>query len=110
MYPAVGQGALGIECREDDADTIALLARIDDGSAHRCVTAERSLLAQLRAGCHAPVGAATSIAGEELLLEAVVLNPAGTQRLFASGRAAPLMRPLWARKSPIACSSRAPGG
>jgi hydroxymethylbilane synthase len=87
MYPAVGQGALGIECREDDADTIALLARIDDRSGHRCVAAERSLLAQLRAGCHAPVGAATTIAGEELLLEAVVLNAAGTERLFASGRA-----------------------
>ncbi len=86
MYPAVGQGALGIECREDDTDTIALLACIDDRSAHRCVTAERSLLAQLRAGCHAPVGAATCIAGEELLLEAVVLNPAGTERLFTSGR------------------------
>jgi hydroxymethylbilane synthase len=86
MYPAVGQGALGIECREDDAETIALLARIDDGSAHRGVTAERSLLAHLRAGCHAPVGAATRIAGEELLLEAVVLNLSGTERLFASGR------------------------
>jgi hydroxymethylbilane synthase len=87
MYSAVGQGALGIECREDDADTITLLARIDDGSAHRCVTAERSLLAQLRAGCHAPVGVATLIDGDELVLEAVVLNPAGTERLFASTRA-----------------------
>jgi hydroxymethylbilane synthase len=86
MYPAVGQGALGIECREDDAETIALLTRIDDGSARRRVTAERSLLACLRAGCHAPVGAATWIDGDELLLEGVVLNPAGTERLFASDR------------------------
>jgi hydroxymethylbilane synthase len=86
MYPAVGQGALGIECRQDDDHTFALLAQIDDAETRRCVTAERALLGHLRAGCHAPVGAATSIDGEELLLEAVVLNPAGTERLLASGR------------------------
>lgn len=86
MFPAVSQGALGIECRQDDNHTIALLARIDDDSAHRRVRAERSLLAHLRAGCHAPVGAATAIDGEALQLEAVVLNPAGTERLFASAR------------------------
>jgi hydroxymethylbilane synthase len=86
MFPAVGQGALGIECRQDDADTIALLAGIDDLCTRRRITAERSLLAHLRAGCHAPVGAASAIAGEELLLDAVVLNPTGTERLIASGR------------------------
>src|SRR5262249_15529400 len=69
-----------------DVETIALLARIDDARTRRCVTAERRLLAHLRAGCHAPVGAATLIDGEELQLEAVVLNPAGTERLTASTR------------------------
>jgi hydroxymethylbilane synthase len=89
MYPAVGQGALGVECRGADAELRALLTRIDDSSAHQRVIAERSLLAQLRAGCHAPVGAATEIDSGELTLEAVVLSADGRQRLIASGQSAP---------------------
>src|SRR5205814_1770159 len=61
MYAAVGQGALGIECREADNDLRTLLAQLDDASARTRVTAERALMAHLRAGCHAPVGAATRI-------------------------------------------------
>ena len=59
MYPAVGQGALGIECRQDDADICNVLSRIDDVETRSRVTAERALLKHLQAGCHAPVGAAT---------------------------------------------------
>lgn len=87
MYPAVGQGALGIECREADAELRALLSRIDYPSAHRRVIAERALLAELRAGCHAPVGAATKIESDQLHLEAVVLSSDGRQRLLAAGQA-----------------------
>jgi hydroxymethylbilane synthase len=83
MYPAVGQGALGIECRESDAPLRALLARIDEPRARACVTAERSLLAALRAGCHAPVGATTRTDGARLELEAVVLSHDGHERLVA---------------------------
>lgn len=87
MYPAVGQGALGIECRADDVELQSLLAQIDHAPARSRVTAERTLLSQLRAGCHAPVGAATRIERDELVLEAVVYSVDGTQRIFASGRA-----------------------
>jgi hydroxymethylbilane synthase len=86
MYAAVGQGALGIECREADADLRALLTQLDDASARTRVTAERALLAHLHAGCHAPVGAATRIEAEDLVLEAVVLSPDGRERIFAEGR------------------------
>jgi hydroxymethylbilane synthase len=86
MYAAVGQGALGIECREADADLRALLTQLDDASARTRVTAERALLAHLRAGCHAPVGAATRIESADLVLEAVVLSPNGRERIFAEGR------------------------
>jgi hydroxymethylbilane synthase len=57
MLPAVGQGALGLECRADDAATQAALKLLDDPPSHACVLAERALLAALRAGCLAPVGA-----------------------------------------------------
>ena len=57
MVPQVGQGALGLRCREDDAATIELLAAIDDALVARAVAAERAFLARLGGGCDAPVGA-----------------------------------------------------
>lgn len=89
MLPAVGQGALAIECRDADAQLRSLLARIDDAPTRARVTAERTLLAHLRAGCHAPVGAATLIEGSALVLEGVVLNTDGKERLFATSRGDP---------------------
>ena len=81
MLSAVGQGALGIEAREDDAGTLAILARLDDPATHAAVLAERQLLAALRAGCLAPVGAWARVAGDRLQLDAVVLSPDGRRRL-----------------------------
>jgi hydroxymethylbilane synthase len=57
MVPAPGQGALAVECRSDDAELVGLLATIDHAATRAAVTAERSLLAALEAGCSAPVGA-----------------------------------------------------
>jgi hydroxymethylbilane synthase len=57
MLPQVAQGALAIECRDDDVETIANLRAIDDLVAHRCVLAERAFLAELGGGCDLPVGA-----------------------------------------------------
>ncbi|MBO7745468.1 hydroxymethylbilane synthase [Paenibacillus sp. MWE-103] len=55
--PAVGQGALGIECREDDADVRALLALLNDEETALTVAAERSFLGELNGGCQIPIGA-----------------------------------------------------
>jgi hydroxymethylbilane synthase len=87
MYAAVGQGALGIECRDDDALSRELLQAIEHAEARARVTAERALLAQLRAGCHAPVGAATRIDAGTITLEAVVLSADGKQRLVSQSSA-----------------------
>ncbi len=57
VLPAPGQGALAIECAADRADLIAALGELDDPLTRAAVTAERSLLAALEAGCSAPVGA-----------------------------------------------------
>jgi hydroxymethylbilane synthase len=57
FLPAPGQGALAVEIRAEDEDLAQLLARIDDPLVRTAVTAERSMLAALKAGCHAPVGA-----------------------------------------------------
>ncbi|MRK00397.1 hydroxymethylbilane synthase [Aeromicrobium sp. S22] len=91
MLPAPGQGALACECRVDDVATTRLLAQLDDSDTRAAVTAERSLLATLEAGCSAPVGALAEIAdgddGPELWLRAVVGDVSGspTIRLSATG-------------------------
>jgi hydroxymethylbilane synthase len=89
MLPAVGQGALGIETRADDAATRQLLAPLNHEATHQAILAERSLLATLRGGCLAPVGAWGRVAEGSLLLDGVVLSADGRQRVAASasGRA-----------------------
>ena len=89
MLPAVGQGALGIECRADDQATRERLAPLCDEASQQAVLAERSLLRTLRAGCHAPVGAWTGRAAEELLLTGVLLSADGRQRLEATASGSP---------------------
>lgn len=84
MLPAVGQGALGIETRSDDERTRKLLAPLDDIATHAAVTAERSMLAALRGGCLAPVGAAGLVEGSALSLDGVVLSGDGRQRITAA--------------------------
>ncbi|MGB3773370.1 MAG: hydroxymethylbilane synthase [Rhodococcus sp. (in: high G+C Gram-positive bacteria)] len=61
FLPAPAQGALAVECRSDDHDLVAVLATLDDASARASVTAERALLAELEAGCTAPVGAIADV-------------------------------------------------
>jgi hydroxymethylbilane synthase len=84
MLPAVGQGALGIECRAEDAGTLEILASLNDPETRAAVTAERALLEHLRGGCMAPVGALGRTEGNELTLAAVVLSADGKRRLTAS--------------------------
>lgn len=81
MLPAIGQGALGLECRSDDMATIEALMTINDAPSHIEVVAERALLRELRAGCLAPVGAHAKIKDDSLHLEAVVLSQDGTERV-----------------------------
>lgn len=83
VLPAVGQGAIGIECRENDASTLKALTAITDVHVLDCVRAERALLKELRAGCHAPLGAWTELSADQLKLTAVLLSSDGTQRLSA---------------------------
>lgn len=94
VLPAPGQGALAVECRADDADLVALIAEaLDDPHTRAAVVCERTVLAELEAGCSAPVGALAEIVegedGEELWIRAVAssLDGALTVRLSASGPA-----------------------
>ena len=84
FLPAVGQGALGIECRGDDGETRELLGALDDGGTHRAVVAERRTLAELEGGCMIPLGAWAREEGGGLMLDAAVYGPEGRERVFAS--------------------------
>ena len=81
MLPAPGQGALAIECRSDDTDLVAELARLDDPATRAAVTAERAVLATLEAGCSAPLGALAEVVegehGDELWIRAIALSSDG---------------------------------
>ncbi|MDT5095023.1 MAG: hydroxymethylbilane synthase [Mycobacterium sp.] len=98
MLPAPAQGALAVECRADDSRLAALLAELDDADARAAVTAERVLLAELEAGCSAPVGAIAEVVEsidedgrvfEELSLRGCVATVDGSDVIRASGIGAP---------------------
>lgn len=79
VLPAPGQGALAIECTADNAELIAALAGLDDPYTRAAVTAERSLLAALEAGCSAPVGAfADLLADGQIVKEMRLRGVVGT--------------------------------
>ncbi len=84
MLPAVGQGALGIEVRADDAPAREALASLDHPATHAAVNAERAMLALLHGGCMAPIAAWGRIEGEQLVLTGRVLDPVGTRKLEAT--------------------------
>lgn len=79
--PAVGQGALGIEARAADAEVVSLLAKLDHPATRAGVTAERALLERLEGGCQVPLGAWGRVEDGELLLEARVLAPDGSEQV-----------------------------
>jgi hydroxymethylbilane synthase len=81
LLPAVGQGALAIFTRADDAPARQALASIDHAESHQEAVAERSLLAALEAGCHAPVAGRARAAGDRIALEAGVFAVDGSRAL-----------------------------
>jgi hydroxymethylbilane synthase len=81
--PAVGQGALAIECRADDEEILALLRKLDHRPTRLAVTAERSFLHKLQGGCQVPIGAYATVeetGGEtQITLTGLVAAPDGSQ-------------------------------
>jgi len=79
--PAAGQGAIGIESRADDTETLKTLSQLNDAETRSAVEAERAALAGLEGGCQVSIGAWGRVEEGKLVLEVVVLSPDGTQRL-----------------------------
>ncbi len=79
--PAIGQGALAIECRADDAATKARLERLNHRPTALAVTAERAFLRRLAGDCKTPLAAYATLAGDELSLTGLVGAPDGSRLL-----------------------------
>ena len=99
MCPAVGQGALAIETRNDEGEAAQLSRRLNHPETRAAVTAERALLGALGGGCQVPIGANAKVTADELTLRAVVAAPDGSQlvsgvRQGAVGNAEALGRDL----------------
>ncbi|WP_088033158.1 hydroxymethylbilane synthase [Evansella clarkii] len=77
--PAVGQGALGIECREDDKEVLELLGKINDATTELTVAAERSFLHTVEGGCQVPIGGYATMEDGRISLTALVASPDGKQ-------------------------------
>lgn len=90
FLPSPGQGAIAVQCREDDADTVERLLAVDDHATRAAVEAERGFLAELGAGCTRPVGAYAQVDGDLVALRAMLGDDAGEHARFgdAAGPAA----------------------
>lgn len=80
--PAVGQGALGLECREDDTEVLDILSHLNDEAVAKQIQAERAFLKQVEGGCQVPVaGHATIVSEGTVSLTALVATPDGKTML-----------------------------
>jgi len=89
FVPAVGQGIIGIECREGDSPILALAGALNDARAWQCGTAERAFAQQLQGSCQSPIAGFARIENERLTLIGVVGSPDGRQMYRDAGTGAP---------------------
>ncbi|HET6573555.1 MAG TPA: hydroxymethylbilane synthase [Fimbriiglobus sp.] len=86
MLPAVGQGAIGLECRTDDTEVRHLVEGVNDPATWQRVTAERAMLYALGGGCLVPIGATSRVEDGLLTVRGMVLSPDGARRVVATHR------------------------
>ncbi len=84
--PAPAQGAIGIECRSDDAGVQAILAAIDHSPSHAAIRAERALLLALGGNCHSPIAALSVLTDGQIELIAALYSPDGAESVTGSAR------------------------
>jgi hydroxymethylbilane synthase len=81
MLPAPGQGALAVQCRLDDRETLHFLAALEDEATRKAVTAERAFLSGLGGGCSVPVAAYAKVEGKTILLTGLVISEDGKKAI-----------------------------
>jgi hydroxymethylbilane synthase len=89
MLPAVAQGAIGIETRFDDEDTIDLVTALNDATTALCVTAERAFLARLEGSCRTPIAGLGTLACGTFTFRGEILRPDGSEHHAVTKQGAP---------------------
>jgi hydroxymethylbilane synthase len=89
MLPAVGQGALGLECRAGDPAILDIVEQLNHSSTRQAVLAERAFLRTLQGGCQVPIGAAAIVENVILTLRGVVLSSNGGRRVEGTVKGSP---------------------
>ncbi len=79
LLPAIGQGAIGIECRADDFITQELITPLNHEETSQCILAERAFSRRLQGGCQLPIAALASIEGKEIILRGLVAKLNGSE-------------------------------
>ncbi|ONG38762.1 hydroxymethylbilane synthase [Alkanindiges hydrocarboniclasticus] len=87
--PAVGQGALGLECRSNDQAVLTLIAPLSDASTNICIRAERAFNRTLQGGCQVPIAGFAVLENDQLFMQGRVGSPDGQQLLKAEISGAP---------------------
>ena len=82
MLPAVCQGALGLECRQNDEQICELLTRVNHPETYRCVEAERAFLKVLDGSCQTPIGGLAVLNGSKFSFRGLVIRPDGSEKNF----------------------------
>jgi hydroxymethylbilane synthase len=77
--PAVGQGIIGIECRDDDARNLAYVRALNDNEAWQCASAERAFAQRLEGSCQSPIAGFATLNGDRLQLHGVIGSPDGRE-------------------------------
>lgn len=81
LLPAIGQGALGIECRSDDDELLELLTKVHNNDVAECVTSERTFLAEMDGSCQVPIGGYATRNNDGLIeFTGLIMTPDGKQR------------------------------
>jgi len=86
MLSSPGQGALAVQCRDDDANTLQILKCIEHADTRKSVEAERAFLETLGGGCSLPVGAYATVIGSEIHLQVIVVSTDGTKSIQLAGK------------------------
>jgi hydroxymethylbilane synthase len=86
--PAVGQGIIGIECRDDDARNLAYVRALNDNEAWQCASAERAFAQRLEGSCQSPIAGFATLSGDRLQLHGVIGSPDGREMYRGSQQGA----------------------
>jgi hydroxymethylbilane synthase len=77
--PAVGQGIVGIECRDNDQRTLDLVRALNDDAAQICIAAERAFAQRLEGSCQSPIAGFAELNGESIRLQGLIASPDGAR-------------------------------